>query len=222
MNLRKTALQYLKNARLSGITSFPAASPLPESHDAVISPWDELKQTVKTCTRCSISRNIHNYVFGEGNTNADLMFIGEGPGEQEDLKGIPFIGRAGELLTDIITKGMKLRREDIYIANIVKCRPPGNRNPLPDEIGNCFGYLEKQIELVSPKVIVTLGKVPSHVILKTEMAITRLRGEFKMYRNIPVMPTFHPAYLLRNPEKKREVWEDIKQVMMLLGLPISS
>jgi DNA polymerase len=148
------------------------------------------------------------------------MFVGEGPGGDEDLQGEPFVGRAGQLLTEIITKGMKLRRQDVYIANVVKCRPPGNRNPEPDEIARCMPFLSRQIELVQPRVIVALGTFAAQTLLDVKTPITRMRGTWHDYRGVKVMPTFHPAYLLRSPGEKRLVWADIKLVMGELGLPV--
>jgi len=148
------------------------------------------------------------------------MFIGEAPGAVEDETGRPFVGPAGNLLTDIIEKGMGLKRPDVYIANIIKCRPPGNRDPQPDEIKVCIGYLEAQISAIKPRVIVLLGRIASHTLLETETAISRLRGTFQSYNGIMAMPTFHPSYLLQNPLKKRDVWEDIKKVMEYLELPL--
>ncbi len=179
---------------------------------------EDLKESLKECSLCRLSTTRKNIVFGEGNHDARIMFIGEGPGAVEDDTGRPFVGPAGQLLTDIIVKGMKLRREEVYIANIVKCRPPGNRNPLPDEVDNCIGYLKKQISLIKPEVIITLGAVSTHNLLGITTPISRLRGNFTNYMGITVMPTFHPSYLLQNPSKKRETWEDIKKVMEMLGL----
>ena len=141
------------------------------------------------------------------------MFIGEGPGQEEDLQGRPFVGAAGQLLTDIIVKGMHLRREDVYICNIVKCRPPGNRNPEPDEVSACEPFLIKQLEAIKPRFIVALGNVAVKTLLKTKAGITALRGKWQEYHGIPVMPTFHPAYLLRTPGDKKLVWADIKKVI---------
>ena len=174
------------------------------------------------CTKCGLHEGRNTVVFGVGNPNADLMFIGEAPGADEDKQGEPFVGRAGKLLTDII-KAMKLTRDDVYIANVLKCRPPGNRNPEPDEVETCSPYLIRQIELIQPKVIVALGSFAAKMLLDTKTGITALRGEFHAYAlaqqsdNTPViMPTFHPAYLLRNQNAKREVWEDMQQVMAFL------
>ncbi len=150
---------------------------------------------------------------------ADVMIVGEAPGFNEDRQGEPFVGRAGQLLTEIITKGMKLGRADVYIANVIKCRPPGNRNPEPDEIATCLPFLARQVDLVRPRVIVALGTFAAQTLLDVRTPITRMRGQWHNYRGIPVMPTFHPAYLLRNPGDKRLVWEDIKLVMAALGTP---
>ncbi len=179
---------------------------------------DDVKKSLKECSLCRLSATRKNIVFGEGNPDARILFIGEGPGAVEDDTGRPFVGPAGQLLTDIIAKGMGLKREDVYIANIVKCRPPGNRNPLPDEVDSCIGYLKKQISLINPEVIITLGAVSTHNLLGVTTPISKLRGNFTDYMGITVMPTFHPSYLLQNPSKKRETWEDIKKVMEMLGL----
>ncbi len=165
------------------------------------------------CTRCKLHQGRNTIVFGEGNAGALLVFVGEGPGQEEDQQGKPFVGAAGQLLTDIIVKGMKLRREDVYICNIVKCRPPNNRNPEPDEIEACEPFLVKQLEAIKPKLIIGLGNVAVRTLLKTNEGITSLRGKWKTYHGIPLMPTFHPAYLLRNPADKKLVWEDIKKVI---------
>jgi DNA polymerase len=163
--------------------------------------------------RCKLHTSRTNIVFGEGDPHAALVFVGEGPGFEEDQQGRPFVGAAGQLLTDIIVKGMRLKREDVYICNIVKCRPPNNRNPEPDEIDTCGPFLVKQLEAIKPKVIIALGNVAVKALLKTSEGITSLRGTWKTYQGIPLMPTFHPAYLLRNPKDKTLVWKDIQQVM---------
>jgi DNA polymerase len=174
---------------------------------------DELRRAIGDCQRCKLSSGRTHLVFGVGNPKAKLMFIGEGPGRDEDLQGEPFVGRAGQLLTDIITKGMGLRREDVYIANVVKCRPPENRNPEPDEVASCEPFLKKQIDLVRPEIIIGLGKFAVQTLLQSKVAITKLRGNWHSYHGIKLMPTFHPAYLLRNPGDKKLVWEDIKKVI---------
>ena len=178
----------------------------------------DLRTVIGDCQRCKLAPHRTKLVFGVGNLNADLVFVGEAPGQDEDLRGEPFVGRAGQLLTEIIVKGMKIRREDVYIANIIKCRPPNNRDPEPDEIAACEPFLKHQLELIKPKAIVTLGKFAAQCLLKTRTPISRLRGEWAQYQGIPLMPTFHPAYLLRNPADKRLVWHDIQQVMSALGL----
>jgi DNA polymerase len=157
-------------------------------------------------------------VFGVGDPCARLLFIGEGPGEDEDRQGEPFVGKAGQLLTRMI-QAMGLARKDVYIANIVKCRPPGNRTPAPREIISCLPYLKRQIAIIAPEVICVLGNVAARSLLDTQVSISRLRGRFTAYGDISVMPTFHPSYLLRNPEDKRLVWDDLRKIMSLLGLP---
>jgi uracil-DNA glycosylase len=174
---------------------------------------EELRGAIGDCRRCKLWSGRTHLVFGVGNPKARLMFIGEGPGRDEDLQGEPFVGRAGQLLTDIITKGIGLKREDVDIANVVKCRPPENRNPEPDEVASCEPFLKKQIDLVRPEIIIALGKFAVQTLLQTKMPITKLRGNWHSYHGIKLMPTFHPAYLLRNPGDKKLVWEDIKKVI---------
>lgn len=181
---------------------------------------DDLRAEIGDCQRCKLAGGRTNLVFGVGNPDAELMFVGEGPGYDEDRQGEPFVGRAGQLLTEIITKGMKLQRADVYIANVVKCRPPNNRNPESDEIASCMPFLHRQIEIIGPKVIVALGTFAAQTLLGVKTPITRMRGAWHEHRGIKVMPTLHPAYLLRNPSDKRLVWSDIKQVMVELGLPV--
>ncbi len=171
------------------------------------------------CTRCKLAGHRTQIVFGVGNPKARLVFVGEAPGRDEDLQGEPFVGRAGQLLTEIITRGMKLKRDDVYICNVIKCRPPENRNPEPDEVASCEPFLLRQLELIGPEVIVALGKFAVQTLLREKTPITKLRGRWYDYHGIRLMPTFHPAYLLRNPAEKRVVWEDIQKVMRVLGLP---
>ena len=178
-----------------------------------------LADEVSPCVRCSLSKTRKNVVFGAGSPNAKLMFIGEAPGAEEDNQGRPFVGRAGQLLTKII-ESIGLKREDVYIANILKCRPPGNRNPLPGEIATCSPYLIRQIELIKPKVICALGKFAAQTLLNSEMTIGKLRGTFYYYRGIKLMPTYHPAYLLRNSSGKKEVWIDMQAIARELGLKV--
>jgi uracil-DNA glycosylase len=174
------------------------------------------REDLGDCTRCKLhALGRRQIVFGVGNPQADLMFVGEAPGADEDVQGEPFVGRAGQLLTKII-EAIGLKREDVYIANVIKCRPPGNRNPEPDEVDQCEPFLFRQIEIVKPKVIVALGKFAAQTLLRTLDPISRLRGRVYDYRGAKLIPTFHPAYLLRNPASKREVWEDMKLVRSLL------
>lgn len=179
----------------------------------------ELKDQVSTCTRCQLSETRTNTVFGEGSPKAKLMFVGEAPGGDEDKQGRPFVGRAGQLLTKII-ESIGLKREEVFICNILKCRPPGNRNPLPTEIAMCSSYLLKQIDLIKPEIICALGKFAAQTLLSTETPISKLRGEFHEYHGIKLMPTYHPAYLLRNPGGKKDVWEDMKAIAKELGLKV--
>jgi uracil-DNA glycosylase len=175
-----------------------------------------IRDDIGDCTRCKLhGLGRTQVVFGVGNPNADLMFVGEAPGADEDMQGEPFVGRAGQLLTKII-EAIGLRREDVYIANVLKCRPPNNRNPEPDEVEQCEPFLLRQIDTVKPKVIVALGKFAAQCLLKTSDPITRLRGREFKYRDAILMPTYHPAYLLRTPSAKREVWEDMKRVKSIL------
>ena len=173
---------------------------------------ETLKAEVSRCKKCGLSKTRTNVVFGAGSDKAKLLFVGEAPGADEDIQGLPFVGKAGGLLTKII-EAMGLKRKDVYIANILKCRPPNNRPPAPDEILACRDNLRRQIGMIKPKVICTLGKFASQTLLNTETPISALRGKFGNYNGIKVMPTFHPAYLLRNPGEKRLVWEDMKKVM---------
>ncbi len=168
------------------------------------------------CTRCTLHERRTNLVFGVGNPNAELMFIGEGPGFEEDRQGIPFVGPAGQLLTKIIS-AIDLSRDDVYIANVVKCRPPRNRDPEPEEVAECRPFLNRQVDTVKPKVICALGRIAAQNLLETEEGITRIRGRIYSYRGAKLVPTFHPAYLLRNAEKKRECWEDMKLIRRLLN-----
>lgn len=176
-----------------------------------------LEKTVSTCTKCPLSQGRTQTVFADGNPAADLVFVGEAPGEQEDLKGLPFVGRAGQLLTDIIVKGMNLKRSDVYICNVIKCRPPGNRDPKPEEKAQCEPFLIQQLELIQPKVICALGAHAARSLLKTDSSLGRLRGRWHFYRGIPVRVTYHPAYLLRSPSEKRKTWDDIREIMKVLN-----
>jgi DNA polymerase len=178
-----------------------------------------IREDIGDCTRCKLhALGRQQIVYGVGNPNADLMFVGEAPGADEDIQGIPFVGRAGQLLTKII-EAIGLARDDVYIANVIKCRPPNNRNPDPDEVDACEGFLFRQIDSIQPKVIVALGTFAAKALLKTQDPISRLRGRIYEYRGAKLIPTFHPAFLLRSPERKRDVWEDMKKVRSLLQEP---
>lgn len=175
-------------------------------------------QEVASCRKCGLAATRTRTVFSDGTPEARILFVGEAPGADEDAQGVPFVGRAGQLLTRMIEEGMGIPRNDVYICNVLKCRPPDNRNPEPSEIAACRGYLEAQIDTIRPDAIVALGKFAAQFLLETEEGIMRLRGRWGSYRGIPVMPTFHPSYLLRQPEKKREAWEDLLAVLVRLGL----
>jgi len=179
---------------------------------------EELRAFIGDCQRCKLAPLRTHLVFGVGNPEADLMFVGEAPGADEDARGEPFVGRAGQLLTDIIERGMGLRRADVYICNVIKCRPPDNRNPEADEVAACEPFLMRQIDLVQPRAIVALGTFAVQALLKVKTPISRLRGNWHEVRGVKLMPTFHPAYLLRSPGEKRWVWQDIQEVMKLLGI----
>ena len=195
-------------------------SGIPNPEDvAALALLAAVEDAAKRCIRCRLSTTRTQVVFGTGNPSADLMFVGEAPGRDEDIEGIPFVGRAGKLLTDIIG-AMKLSRDEVYIANVIKCRPPDNRNPEPDELAACAPWITRQIELIQPRVIVTLGKFAVQSLLGKPVTISSVRGAWQRYHGIKVMPTYHPAYLLRTPSAKREVWSDMKKVMAELGIEI--
>jgi DNA polymerase len=218
----QTYLEYLKGI---GITSLPISVMPSENIIRLKTPTLSLvRKELGDCRRCQLHRTRKTIVFGEGNEKSTLMFIGEGPGYDEDVQGRPFVGKAGQLLTKIL-QSIHLPREEVYITNIIKCRPPQNRNPEPDEIQSCHPFLLKQIRVIRPKIICTLGTFSTQTLLKTEAKITALRGKFYDLEGIKVIPTYHPAFLLRNPERKREVWGDMKKIAELLGSyvdPISS
>jgi len=184
-------------------------------------PWgaspslEDVRAVLGDCQRCRLAEGRRQIVFGDGNPEADLLFVGEGPGEQEDLQGLPFVGRAGELLTQMIERGLGIPRASVYICNVVKCRPPQNRTPLADEVSTCRAFLDGQIDAIHPKVIVALGKPAASLLLGRDVAITRVRGTWQEYRGTPVMPTFHPAFILRQytAENRRRVWEDLRAAL---------
>jgi uracil-DNA glycosylase len=194
--------------------------PVPTVADDAGGALAALREDIGDCTRCVLhTLGRRQVVFGTGNPDADLMFVGEAPGADEDIKGEPFVGRAGQLLTKII-EAIDLQRADVYIANVIKCRPPGNRNPDPLEVDTCSPFLLRQIQTVKPRVIVALGTFAAHTLLGSDAPISKLRGRVHDYRDgIKLVPTFHPAYLLRSPDKKRDVWEDMKIVRALLAEP---
>jgi DNA polymerase len=212
----KTYLEYLKGM---GIISLPTSEMEADKHvPCHVITLEEVRKELGDCKRCKLHRTRRTIVFGEGNERATLMFIGEGPGYDEDVQGRPFVGKAGQLLTKII-QSINLPREEVYIANIIKCRPPQNRNPEPDEIQSCHPFLMKQIDAIQPKIICALGTFSAQTLLKTDTKITALRGKVFDLEGIKVIPTYHPAFLLRNPDKKREVWEDMKKIAELIGSP---
>ncbi len=177
---------------------------------------EQIRSDIGDCRRCKLSNSRKNIVFGAGSLAARLVLVGEGPGFEEDKTGKPFVGAAGKLLTKIV-QAINLTREQVYICNIIKCRPPGNRNPDPDEIQACFPFLERQIAVIKPDFICALGIVATQTLLETKKPISKLRGRFHDYNGIKLLPTYHPAYLLRNPDKKRDVWDDMKKLMNEMG-----
>lgn len=214
--------QLLKSGAVATTTTTKSATahaPASRSKGPRASSLSDLQKGLMGCELCKLCKTRTNIVFGDGNERAKLMFVGEAPGENEDLQGRPFVGRAGQLLEKMI-EAMGLSRSEVYIANVVKCRPPENRNPEPDEIESCEPFLHQQIDLIRPEVVVALGKFAAQTLLKTETPVSKLRGQFHEYRGIALMPTFHPAYLLRNPPSKKEAWDDLKQVAGRLGIKI--
>jgi DNA polymerase len=203
---------FLSSKTLNYLTKGPQKDTTPLREGSCWNSLQELEDFISNCVRCRLSRERRNIVFGEGLPNARLVFVGEAPGVEEDVRGKPFVGRAGKLLTDII-KAMGLTREEAYICNIVKCHPPANRDPEQDEIGTCLPFLKGQISLIKPEIICTLGRVPAQALVDKDFKITRDRGQWQGFCGIPLMPTYHPAYLLRYPQAKRQVWEDMKKVM---------
>ena len=196
-------------------------APVAPSAAVACESLEQVRADLGECLRCGLSKGRTHLVFGVGSPQARLVFVGEGPGFEEDRQGEPFVGPAGQLLTKIV-EAMGLTREQVYICNVIKCRPPENRNPLPEEIASCAPFLKRQLAALRPACICALGTFAAQTLLATTTPISKLRGRFADYNGIPVMPTYHPAFLLRNPEKKRDVWADAKQIMELLGLKIAS
>jgi DNA polymerase len=208
--VREILSQIENHLRLRQFIGAPLLIPQKDSSDAQTLLY-QLLEEVSSCTKCPLHKTRTKVVFGSGSADARLIFIGEAPGYYEDVQGLPFVGEAGQLLTKIIAS-INLTREQVYIANVLKCRPPNNRSPSPDEIISCYPFLVRQIAAIRPSVICVLGSIAAKAILKTSKPMGQIRGEFHKFGEIPVMPTFHPAYLLRNPGDKRKVWEDMKKV----------
>jgi uracil-DNA glycosylase len=187
---------------------------------ADLNSLEALRSFIGDCRRCKLHKGRTHLVFGEGSPQASMVFVGEGPGREEDLVGKPFVGEAGKLLTKIIENGMRITRKSVYICNVVKCRPPNNRDPEKDEIKTCIPFLKQQLHIIKPKVICTLGRVAGQALLGESFRITRERGNWHTFGDTPLMPTYHPAYLLRNPSAKRQVWEDVQKMMTRLGLEV--
>lgn len=202
----------------------PSADFVPRPADlfAAVAPRETLeaiRDDLGDCKRCKLCKGRNKIVFGSGNPHAELVFVGEGPGADEDAQGLPFVGRAGQLLTEMIEKGMKIPRPDVYICNIVKCRPPENRKPEKDEVAACRQFMERQIDSIRPRVICALGATAAETMLETKESMGRLRGRWFEFRSIPLIVTYHPAFLLRDPTRKRDTWEDLKLILARLGLP---
>jgi DNA polymerase len=209
--MNQDIIQQLEFFRDIGIEALSIPEGIASAAAAPTDSLDAIRADIGDCQRCKLAPTRSTIVFGSGNPAAELMFVGEAPGYEEDQQGLPFVGPAGQLLTKII-ESTGVKREDAYICNILKCRPPGNRNPEPDEVLTCSPFLKRQIAAVRPKIICCLGKFAAQTLLRSAAPITRLRGEFHDIDGMRVIATFHPAYLLRSPEKKREVWEDMKQI----------
>jgi len=216
----RSQFEYLRDLGVESLKScLPAENSGLQGHAAsaaVVESLDAIRLDLGDCQRCGLAGSRTQLVYGVGNPNARLVLVGEAPGREEDLRGEPFVGEAGRLL-DRILSAMGMQRADVYICNVLKCRPPNNRDPLPEEVATCEAFLIRQIAAIRPQVIVGLGRFAVHSLLKTRVPIGQLRGEWQSYQGIPLMPTYHPAYLLRNPEGKREVWEDMKTVLRLMN-----
>jgi len=221
MNSNELAAQlgFFRDIGVESVSVQPPETEMPmrpqitnqKPEETMSSDLESIRAEIGDCQRCKLAPRRTNIVFGSGNPNADLVFVGEAPGFDEDQQGLPFVGRAGQLLTKII-ESINLKREDVYICNVLKCRPPDNRNPEPDEVAACNPFLKKQLATIRPKIVCCLGTFAAQTVLQTAAPISKLRGKFFDLDGIRVIATFHPAYLLRSPEKKREVWEDMKQI----------
>ena len=216
----RSQFEYLRDLGVENLkTCLPVENKDPQGLAGCVAgqeTLDAIRLDLGDCQRCGLAGSRTQLVYGVGNPNARLLLVGEAPGREEDLRGEPFVGEAGRLL-DRILLAMGMQRDDVYICNVLKCRPPNNRDPLPEEVATCEAFLIRQIEAIRPQVIVGLGRFAVHSLLKTRVPISQLRGEWQNYQGIPLMPTYHPAYLLRNPEGKREVWEDMKSVLRLMN-----
>jgi uracil-DNA glycosylase family 4 len=209
----KGYLQYMKGLGYAGVALSENSLGILDNHYTETKPetLEMIRGDLGTCQKCRLHKGRKHIVFGAGNPHAKLVFVGEAPGYEEDLKGKPFVGKAGQLLTRIL-RAIELTREDVYICNIIKCHPPGNRNPEPDEIAACIPYLRRQLKAIRPGLICALGSFAAQTLLETDTPISKLRGRFHLYESTPLLPTYHPAYLLRNPGKKRDVWEDMQKL----------
>ncbi len=212
-----SAMAYLQHLNAMGVSSVPKPlKPVVTESPDKDTLLKELAQEARSCRKCSLYKTRTHCVFSDGSSDAELMFIGEAPGRDEDVQGVPFVGAAGQLLTKMI-QAMKLKRADVYICNVLKDRPPGNRTPSPEEMAACLPFLEKQIEIVQPRIICVLGSVAAKGLFGPQVSITRIRGQIMEFQGIRVVPTFHPAYLLRNPSAKTDSWKDLQLVMKLLA-----
>ncbi len=218
----RSQFEYLRDLGVESLgTCPPAENKVSQgpAHAAAQESLDDIHLDLGDCQRCGLAESRTRLVYGVGNPNARLVLVGEAPGREEDLRGEPFVGEAGRLL-DRILAAMGMQRKDVYICNVLKCRPPNNRDPLPEEVATCEAFLVRQIAAIRPQVVVGLGRFAVHSLLKTRIPISQLRGEWQNYHGIPLMPTYHPAYLLRNPEGKRDVWEDMKSVLRLMNAEV--
>jgi len=220
----RSQLEYLSDIGVETLCRDAAGVEMAQDIDASKSlddTLDAIREDLGDCQRCGLGVSRKELVYGVGNPNARLVLVGEAPGREEDQKGAPFVGEAGRLLNRIL-QAMGMQREDVYICNVLKCRPPDNRDPQPDEVATCEAFLIRQIAAIKPQVIIGLGRFAVHSLLKSKVPISRIRGEWQSYHGIPLMPTYHPAYLLRNPEGKRDVWEDMKEVLRRLNAETDS
>ena len=219
LRIVSTVKSYVEDQVEMGFSEAPASKKSgangesDSASSALYESMEDIRAAVESCQLCPLCETRNNVVFGDGNEDAKLVFVGEAPGSDEDRQGKPFVGRAGQKLTQII-EAMGLSRSDVYITNVLKCRPPGNRNPLPDEIRACEPYLIAQLQLIKPKVICALGTFAAQTLLRSDRRISRLRGQFHVYQGIKLMPTYHPAFILRSPKFKRDVWNDVQMIMV--------